>query len=330
MFRDHTVWLVIPCRNEEKLLPETLAALPSILDHVVVIDDGSSDSTAATAERVAAKDPRIEVIRHGSNLGPGAAIISGYRRAIEGGADLVAVVGGDNQMDLGELPALLDPLVERRADYTKGNRFMFPDETFVKMPKIKLFGNMIISALTKIASGYFKIADVVDGYTAITHDALRRVRWEKAWPHYGYPMDFLVRLNAAGLHVLDVPRRPIYLPGTRQSQIKGPRYALSVSPMLLRDFLWRLFHKYMIHDFHPLIFFYAMGLTILPLGILFGLFLVYQQVAGIGVSGPRAVLCALMVLTGFQSLIFGMLFDMQASEQRGGAERIPHRPPGIS
>jgi hypothetical protein len=142
------------------------------------------------------------------------------------------------------------------------------------------------------------------------------VRWKGAWEGYGYPMDFLVRINAAGLRVIDVPRRPIYTPGERQSQIRSVSYALRVAPMLLRGFLWRLGYKYVIRDFHPLVLFYLMGLVLLPLGLLFGAWLVWLQYVGIGVSGPRAILCALMIMMGFQSLIFAMLFDMQAGKDR--------------
>jgi len=137
------------------------------------------------------------------------------------------------------------------------------------MPATRLFGNMLITVLTKIASGYFKIADVVDGFTAISREALEAVDWDRTWAGYGYPMDFLIRLNAHGLRVRDVPRRAIYLAGERQSQIKGTRYALRVTPMLVRGFFWRLWNKYVLWDFHPLVFFYFFGLTLLPLGVAF-------------------------------------------------------------
>ena len=128
-------------------------------------------------------------------------------------------------------------------------------------------------------------------------------------------MDFLIRLSTSGLRVKDVPRKAIYLQGERQSQIKGIKYALKVSPMLFRGFIWRLTIKYVFRDFHPLIFFYMMGFVLLPLGLLWGLYLVYSQISGIGVSGPRAVLCAMLIITGLQSLLFAILFDSQESEK---------------
>jgi hypothetical protein len=225
------------------------------------------------------------------------------------------VCGGDFQMPLDQVTNLLDPLIRGEADYTKGNRFMQRAGALVmvpgNMPRTRVVGNMIITILTKVASGYYKVADVVEGFTAITHEALERVDWDRAWQKYGYPMDFLIRLNAYGLRVKDVPRRAIYLPGERQSQIKGLRYALRVSPMLVRGFFWRLWNKYVLWDFHPLVFFYYAGMLLLPAGIFFGLYLVWQQIVGIGVSGPRAILCALLIITGVQFLLFAMLFDME-------------------
>jgi len=315
MYRDKTISLVIPAHNEERLIRPTLEGVPDLVDKVYVIDDVSTDNMCAVVENYIKEDGRVELVRHKENTGPGGGIITGYKKTLEDGYDIAVVVGGDNQMPLDQITRFLDPLIDGHADYTKGNRFMVRHlalrEVPKVMPKSRLFGNMLISSTTKIASGYYKIADVVDGYTAINRNALEIVDWDRAWQGYGYPMDFLIRLNAYNLRVKDVPRRAIYLPGERQSQIKGLRYAIRVSPMLFRGFMWRLINKYMLWDFHPLVFFFFAGLTLLPLGIIWGLFLVWQQIVGIGVSGPRATLAALFVITGLQFLLFAMLFDME-------------------
>lgn len=318
MYRDKRIALVIPAHNEERLIRPTLEHVPELIDSIYVIDDGSTDGTAAIVQECAMCDERVELIGHERNTGPGGAIITGYKRALADGYDITVVCGGDNQMPLDQVTNLLDPLISGEADYTKGNRFMVRHHALRDipqvMPKTRLVGNMLISALTKIASGYYKVVDVVDGYTAITRTALEVVDWDRAWKGYGYPMDFLIRLNASGFRVKDVPRRAIYLPGERQSQIKGLRYALRVSPMLLRGFLWRLINKYLLWDFHPLIFFYFAGMMLLPAGLLMGLWLVWLQLTGVGVSGPKAILCALLIITGFQFLLFAMLFDMEESK----------------
>ena len=284
------------------------------MDRVFVVDDASTDGTARVVEAAAHRDPRVRLIRHPANAGPGGAIVTGSRAAWDEKIDLVAVAGADHQMDLAELPRLLDPLVDGRADYAKGNRFLRPE--LARMPLHRFVGNIIITALTKIASGFYKTADVVEGYTAITREGIERIDWSRAWKGYGYPMDFLIRVNAHGLRLADVPRAAIYRPGVRQSQIKPLRYALRVSPMLWSGFLWRLKYKYLIHDFHPLVLFYAMALTCLPVGILFGFWLVWLQWAGHGVSGPKAIFDALLLVSGSQSLFFAMFFDMQVSHER--------------
>ncbi len=325
MYKDKTIALVIPAHNEQRLIGATLDAVPEYVDKIFVVDDSSTDRTADIVRARAARDARVELLHHATNRGPGGAIITGYRRALAEQLDIAVVVGGDNQMPLDQMPRFLDPLVRGSADYTKGNRFMRRDYAFADippiMPKTRLIGNAIITALTKIASGYYKVADVVDGYTAINRDALETIDWSQAWAGYGYPMDFMIRLNAHGFRVKDVPRRAIYLPNERQSQIKGLRYALRVSPMLVRGFFWRLWTKYILYNFHPLVLFYFAGLGLFTLGWLGGLVLIYFQLVGIGVTAPRAILDALLIITGVQFLLFAMLFDMQESAELSPSDR---------
>jgi glycosyltransferase involved in cell wall biosynthesis len=314
MHRDKTISLVIPAYNEEKLIVPTLQSVPDLIDSIYVVDDGSKDGTCDRVRQQALVDPRVQLIEHGHNQGVGQAIISGYLQSSQDCCDIAVVAGGDHQMPLEQIPDLLDPIIDGKAEYTKGNRFLMPDAGLEDMPRSRVVGNSLISIMTKVSSGYYKVYDVVDGFTAISKRAIDLVRWEHAWKGYGYPMDFLVRLNAYGLRVKDVPRRAIYLEGERQSQIRGVRYAVQVAPMLVQRFFWRLVTKYLVRDFHPLFFFYMFGLIFLPLGIGFGVFLLYQQWAGIGVSGPRAIVCALSIIMGIQFLLFAMLYDMQESE----------------
>lgn len=315
MYQKQRIALVIPAHNEEKLIGDTLRGVPELVDDIYVIDDGSTDATSECARKVG--DRRVVVIRNEKNEGVGAAIVTGYKVAFERGADIAVVVGGDNQMDLAEIENFLRPIIEGAADYTKGNRFLDPSGTFERMPTVRLFGNALISAMCKLASGYFKVYDAVDGYTALSRYGFEQVRWKKVWKGYGYPLDFLIRLNTAGLRVMDVPRRAIYLSGVRQSQIHGFSYAIHVFPMLLRGFFRRLLYKYILRDFHPLVFFYLLGLFLVPAGFVFGLYLVWQQASGIGVSGPRAVLCALAILIGVQSFFFAIAFEILHQESPG-------------
>lgn len=317
MYRNKKISLVIPAYNEAKLIKPTLERVPRVIDRVYVVDDKSPDNQNEVVLKCAEKDPRIHLLRHETNMGPGGAIITGYLQSSEDGYDIAVVVGGDNQMPLEEVGNFLDPIINGECDYTKGNRFLLShiEDTLEKMPKTRLIGNILITALTKIASGFYKIFDVVDGYTAISKRAIDVIDWKRAWKLYGYPMDFLIRLNAYCFKVKDVPRTAIYLPGERQSQIKGLKYALKVSPMLIRHFLWRLKFRYIYIDFHPLVFFYYLSFILLPVGFIDALYLLFKQfVLYKGVSGPQAILAALFLVTGLQGLLFAMWFDMEASK----------------
>ena len=315
MYREKRIALVIPTYNEAKLIKPTLESVPALVDQVYVVDDCSSDNQNEVILHYAETDSRITLLKHTENQGPGAAIITGYLQASKDNHDIVVVVGGDNQMPLHEIQKFLNPLIDGKADYTKGNRFLLSqlDDTLVKMPKIRLVGNWMITMLTKIASGYYKVMDFVDGYTAISKDAIDVIDWSKAWKKYGYPMDFLIRMNAYSLRVMDIPRTAIYLPGERQSQIKGFRYFLSVTPMILRGFLWRLKFKYLYRDFHPLFLFYVLGFFCLLIGGGFGIYLLVDKLffGGVNVTGPRAIFSALFILSGIQFTLFAMFFDME-------------------
>jgi glycosyltransferase involved in cell wall biosynthesis len=321
MYRDKKIALVIPAYNEAKLIKPTLESVPDLIDRVYVVDDASPDNQNEVIEACAAKDGRIVLLKHEKNEGPGGAIMTGYRRSSEDGYDITVVVGGDNQMPLPEVTRFLDPIIDGRADYTKGNRFLLSqlDETLEKMPRIRLIGNWMIAGMTKFASGYYKIMDFVDGYTAISKEAIDLVDWNKAWRRYGYPMDFLIRMNAYSLRTVDIPRTAVYLPGERQSQIKGFRYFLRVTPMLIRGFFWRLKFKYLYRDFHPLFLFFFLGLLLFPVGFLAGIYLVIDKLflGGTAVTGSRSVLAALLMLSGLQFLLFATFFDMQQADPDG-------------
>jgi glycosyltransferase involved in cell wall biosynthesis len=315
MYRDKRVALVIPAYNEAKLIKPTLERVPAVIDRVFVIDDRSPDNQAEVIERCAEADSRICLLRHEVNQGPGGSIITGYRKSAEEGYDITVVVGGDNQMGLDEVESFLNPIIDGEVDYTKGNRIVLSkfEDTLSKMPRIRFWGNWMITALTKIASGYYKTMDVVDGYTAISKRAIDTINWNHAWKRYGYPMDFLIRLNAYGFKIRDIPRTAIYLPGERQSQIKSFDYAMRVSPMLVRSFFWRLKFKYLYVDFHPLVFFYYLSFVLLPLGLLLGAYLVIDWLflGGTAVSAPRSILASFFITIGSLFLLFAMLFDME-------------------
>ena len=217
MYRELRVVVVIPAFNESQKIADTVATVPDYIDHILVVDDASVDDTSRQAELAALGRRRpasVEVIRHAANRGVGGAIATGYRRAIALGADVAVVMAGDGQMDPRDLPALLDPIAAGEADYVKGNRFLHP-AIWTTMPASRIVGNLVLSAATRVTSGYRDVFDSQCGYTAIHRGALSTIELAKLFPRYGYPNDLLSRLRVANMRVLDVPVRPIYGAGWR-------------------------------------------------------------------------------------------------------------------
>ncbi|MFN0251644.1 MAG: glycosyltransferase family 2 protein [Kofleriaceae bacterium] len=212
MYRSLRVAVVIPAFNERRAIGETVATVPPFVDDIIVVDDCSSDDTRLQAELAASRRERpsgVEVIRHTHNGGVGRAITTGYRRVLAIGADVAVVMAGDGQMDPDDLPGLLDPIADDRADYVKGNRFRHP-AIWKAMPPSRILGNIVLSTVTRFTSGYRHVFDSQCGYTAIHRNALQRIELDALFPRYGYPNDLLARLRVAQMRVVDVCVRPIY------------------------------------------------------------------------------------------------------------------------
>jgi glycosyltransferase involved in cell wall biosynthesis len=311
VYREKTVAVVVTAYNEEFLVARTLDSLPAFVDHVIVVDDGSRDATARIVEGIAARDARVRLVRHGANRGVGAAVATGYLWCRDRGVDVAVVMGGDAQMDPADLPALLDPVVEGRADYAKGNR-LGTGEAWKKIPHVRYLGNAALTFMTKIASGYWHVTDSQSGYIAISKAALRRLPIEEIYPRYGMPNDLLVTLNIHGMRVTDVPVNPIYRIGER-SDLKIGKILFPISFLILRLFVKRMVQRYVIRDFHPLVLFYAFGsaLLLLDLPLIGRLCAVWYTSGSIPPLNALAVVfCTLM---SFQSILFAMLFDMEAN-----------------
>jgi glycosyltransferase involved in cell wall biosynthesis len=309
LFEGAKVAVVIPCYNEGHLIGRVIDTMPEMVDRMYVVDDKSSDETVDVIKGYADADPeRIKLIAHPVNQGVGGAIASGYKAALADRFDVTVVMAGDAQMDPDDLPAIVAPVARGECDYTKGNR-LFTGDAWNIMPRVRYLGNSMISLLTKIASGYWHVADSQSGYTAIGLKALETIDWDKMYKRYGQPNDLLVRLNVFDFRVRDVTIRPVYGVGER-SGIKPLRMIPQLSWLLFRLFLYRMGMKYVVRDFHPLLFFYAIGLILFPSGFLFGVYLLIVRIVSGPVAGTSALFAALMMLTGLQFLLFAMWFDM--------------------
>jgi glycosyltransferase involved in cell wall biosynthesis len=307
IFQKYRIGVVIPAYNEELLIKTTVNGIPEYVNKIYVINDCSTDNTAEVLRSI--EDPRLHIITHKVNQGVGAAILHGYQRSLKENMDIVAVMGGDNQMNPMQLPKLLMPIIEGKADYTKGNRLL-SEEFRVGMSKWRAFGNGLLTMITKISSGYWHIMDPQNGYTAISREALSNMDLHNLYTYYGYCNDMLVKLNAFGLRTVDVTMPARY--GQERSTIKYSSYMGKVSIMLFKKFLWRLKMKYMVLSFHPLVLFYILGMILVPAGVLLGGYIIAAKLLmGWTVSANLPLMDALFLIMGIQFTLFAMLFDMQ-------------------
>lgn len=205
MWSGAKVAVIVPAYQEERIIGRTLSRMPPCVDQIFVVDDASTDGTSL---RVRGRgDPRVTLLQHTVNRGVGAAIVTGYAAALASGADLLAVMAADDQMDPADLPPLLDAVWVGRADYAKGNRFLHPDVS--RMPRFRRLGSQLLSALTRSATA-LQVDDCQCGFTVLSASAARRLPLSELWPRYGYPNDILGMLANAGCGVTEVPVRAVY------------------------------------------------------------------------------------------------------------------------
>jgi glycosyltransferase involved in cell wall biosynthesis len=310
MLEGKTVAVVVPAYNEERLIAETIAGIPEFVDRILVVDDHSRDATVERAR--AAGDARVEVLVHEKNQGVGAAIVTGYKRALAERADVTAVMAGDNQMDPAELESLAGPVARGELDYAKANR-LFTGQAWQQIPRHRYLGNAVLSLFTKIASGYWHVADSQAGYTALGLPMLELLDLDRIYRSYGFPNDMLVHLNVWNARVRDIPSRPIYGVGEK-SGIKVRKVVPRISWLLVKGFFWRMREKYVIRDFHPLVFFYMLGFAMTFLGLALGIFETVLRFLGHGIPPATIVLVALLLISGSQFTLFGMWFDMESNK----------------
>ncbi len=307
--------MVIPCYRVGSTVASVVRGVPASVDFVVVVDDGCPEDSGAAAEAVG--DPRVVVVRHGENRGVGAATVTGYRRAMALGADILVKMDGDGQMDPAHLDALVAPLVDGRADYAKGNRFR--DFAALRaMPRARLFGNSLLSFLIKAASGYWNLMDPTNGYTAIRADVLSRIDLDRLDRGYFFESDLLIRLNVAGAVVADVPMAARY--GDEPSSLSVSRAAVLFPGKILRGLLRRIFLRYYVYDFNMASIYLLLGLPLVTFGVVFG---AIQWSLSAATGEPRTVgtvmLVVLPIILGFEMLLQAINIDIASVPRRPDA-----------
>jgi glycosyltransferase involved in cell wall biosynthesis len=309
MYDEKSVAVVVPAYNEEPLIASTVSTIPAFVDRIIVVDDASTD---ATVEKAKGADPRVDLIEHERNQGVGAAIVTGYKRAIAEEIEVTAVMAADGQMDPDDLEALVQGVISDQVDYAKANR-LFTGQAWELIPRTRYLGNAVLSVLTKIASGYWHVADSQSGYTAVNLATLKLLDLDRIYKRYGFPNDLLVHLNVWNRRVRDYPSRPIYGVGER-SGIRLRHVVPKISWLLTKGFFWRMKEKYIIRDFHPLVLFYSLGMLLFGAGFLLGCLEVGLRIAGNPITSASIVLVALLVISGLQLLLFAMWFDMESNK----------------
>jgi glycosyltransferase involved in cell wall biosynthesis len=312
MYKEKSICVVVPARNEETQVATVIQTMPVYVDKIIVVDDASTDGTAETVKPFLGDTDKVQLIQHSKKAGVGGAIVSGYKWALQNRYDVTAVMAGDGQMDPADLESIIMPVVDEDADYTKGNRLFYGD-AWRMIPHHRYLGNSFLSLFTKAASGYWHIADSQSGFTAISLKALKRLDLDRIYKDYGMPNDMLIKLNMYDFRVRDIHVRPVYNVGEK-SGIKLTRVIPKISLLLFQGFCKRLFFKYVIKDFHPLIFFYILSFFLLTFSLPLTIRLIYIWVVTGDIPDMNALLLVFTVISGLQTLFFSMWFDMEKNK----------------
>lgn len=364
MLNNKTIAVVVPAFNEEKQIGRVIETMPAFVDRIIVVNDCSTDNTAAVVMSYIKKQPSGSIIIHNKleqqieatlynraeqmvkqmakdeaklflpsevvntnpqqdriilinqlqNGGVGAAIARGYKWAKDYGIDCTAVMAGDGQMDPAELESICMPVVKEGIDYVKGNRLIHRSAWLV-IPKVRYFGNSILSILTKIASGYWHVSDTQTGYTAISNAALNAISIPDIYKSYGMPNDMLVKLNIAFCTLKEVEIKPVYQVG-EQSKMKIFKVIPRISWLLFKSFFKRLWIKYLFRDFHPLFLLYNFSFVLFAASLPFAYKIIYLNITKIRPISEATILAFMFLfISSFNALLFAMWMDIMDNER---------------
>ncbi len=305
MFKNNNICIVIPAYNEEKFLHQVIKTIPEFIDHIVIVDDASTDNTFEIA--LTSGDTRVYAIKHKDNQGVGGAILAGHKKAVEYGSDISVVMAGDGQMDPKYLPDLLNPIIEEGYHYTKGNRFL-NSGALIGMSGIRIFGNIILTFLTKVSSGYWHIFDPQNGYTAINCIILKELDLDNIAKRYEFENDMLINLNIGNYRVKDV-----FIPARyndEQSKIKLHFFIGRTSLLLFKGFIRRILIKYILRDLHPIALFLSSGFFFLFIGLIIGLHIAYSSIGPSSATAGTIMLSILPLFFGFQLVLIALVLDI--------------------
>lgn len=322
MYKQKRVAVVVPAYNEAGLVGDVIETIPQFVDYVYAIDDCSTDGTwdeirhntthvlserafdSGALSEVNDHDRIVVGMRHEVNRGRGSCIKRGYRRALVDDVDVVAVMDGDGQMDPDELDRIIDPVVKGHVDYAKGTRLQDSDHVS-NMSNWRLFGNLVLSLLTNLSSGYWGLMDSQNGYTAISREALEAIPIDSLYDRYGFLNDLLMTLNVNGFRLAEVPHPAVY--DQEESSIVYATFIPAVSFLLLRNFLYRLQQRYVVEKFHATVLCYGVG----SLGLVTGVVTSVATLVATGASLLGLGGLSLLFVGGVVFFLLGVALDIQ-------------------
>lgn len=305
---DTKIAVVIPCYNVSRHIESVVSELPQTISWIIPVNDCSKDQTQEILDTLAQRDGRIQIVQHAENQGVGGAMISGYIRALELGAQIVVKMDGDGQMDSANIPILLQPILEGRADFSKGNRFR-DFKALRSMPILRRVGNLGLSFMIKAASGYWNIFDPTNGYTAVRGDVLKQMELDRLHKRYYFETSMIAELYLMDAVIQDVPMKAKY--GDEISGLSIGKTILEFPPKLLMTFIRRILLKYFLYDFNLGSLYLLAGVPIFLFGMIFGL-VKYRFYLEMGVGAPTGtvVIPTLLIILGFQLLLAGLAYDV--------------------
>jgi len=299
--------VVIPCYRVKDHILGVIDGIPGFVDVIFIVDDACPDESGGFVQE-STSDMRIRIVKHDKNQGVGGAVITGYKEALEYGADIVVKLDGDGQMNPKLMASLIKPIVFGRADYTKGNRF-FDLETLKSMPTSRIFGNAVLSFMNKLSTGYWDIFDPTNGYTAISAKLIQQIPWQKVSKRYFFESDVLFRLNTYRAAVIDVP-----MPAQYGDEISNLRISRIIGEFIYkhkRNTFKRVFYNYFLRDFSVATLNLLLGFLFVFGGTVFGLWSWYISAStGVPQTAGTVMLAALPIILGLQLLLSFLAYDV--------------------
>jgi glycosyltransferase involved in cell wall biosynthesis len=321
MYKGQKIAVVVPAYKEESQIEMVINTMPSFIDEIIIVDDASPDKTVEVVRACMTTNPRVSLVAREKNGGVGAAIESGYQAFIDGTNDVAVVMAGDGQMNPDDLTKILDPVVDDEADYSKANRLTL-DYSWDDIPRIRLFGNMVLSLLNRFATGYWTIGDAQTGYTAANRRLVKAFVKRGMYPRYGVPNDLLITCALVSAVVIDVPTAPVYNVG-EQSKLSPRKVMFPILGILVRGFFKRMVIRYLILEANPVPLAYLAGFISFFLGLFWSLAVAIEAL-GAKAQTTEVTAASILFVGGSILLVLAVVLDVLFSSMRNQRRPASH------